>query len=292
MKLLLTSALTGALLLAATTVQAATAKPVKPPAKGSAEKQAPPEDAFGVFSYDKAKAEAEKKKRPLVFLVSDERADDNAVKLATNKSYWTFWDDAVVVVLRNSTAGEWSRLPDPVQKALKSPDLGKGYPKLVAFDDEATTPLLGMNSGQIVATDEKGMDKIAKALKTGSKTKTPSTDFPPPSLVAAAPAPAAAKPAVPATPGAPATPAAAPSTPATPAAAAPAVPAVILIKGGQMENWTNTAGLTIQATLAEAGADKVVFAMPNGSRVDYDLAKLSEASKKRVAELKAASTPH
>ncbi len=48
----------------------------------------------------------------------------------------------------------------------------------------------------------------------------------------------------------------------------------------------------MQATLAEVGADKVAFIMPNGTRLDYDLAKLSEASKKRVEALKAASTPH
>ena len=58
-----------------------------------------------------------------------------------------------------------------------------------------------------------------------------------------------------------------------------------------MENWTNSEGRTIQATLAEAGADKVVFVMANGSRVEYDVAKLSDASKKRVDALKAASTP-
>jgi len=69
-----------------------------------------------------------------------------------------------------------------------------------------------------------------------------------------------------------------------------AVPAVILIKDGKTEAWTNTDGKTIQATLAEVAADKVVFVI-NGSRVDYELAKLSDASKKRVAELKAASTP-
>lgn len=288
MKLLLTPALFGVLFLAATTVTASAAAakptaPVKPPAKGAEEKTAPPQDSYGAYSFDKAKAEAEKKKRPIAIIISDERADDAAVKAATNKSYWTFWDDAVVVVLRASTADAWSRLPDPVQKAVRSPDLGKGYPRLVGFDEEATTPLMGMKSDQIITSDGKTMDKIAKALKAANKTKAPSTDFPPPSL---------AEPAKPA----PATPPAAAKTEtkpgATPAPApAPAVPAVILIKDGKPESWTNTQGQAIQATLAEAGADKVVFVMANGARVDYEVAKLSDASKKRVEELKAASTP-
>jgi len=300
MKLLIAPALFGALLAATSTpcFAAAAAKPVKPPAKGAAEKTAPPADAYGVFSFDKAKAEAEKKNRPLVFILSDERADDTAVKAATNKGYWTFWDDAVVVVLRPSTANEWTRLPDPVQKAMKSPDLGKESPKIIGFDESATTPLLGMKAGQVVDSKEKDLDKIAKSLKAANKTKTPSTEFPPPSLDAPPPA-APAKPAAPATaatPPAPATPAPAPGTPpaATPPATpapAPAAPAVILIKGAQMENWTNAEGRAIQATLAEAGADKVVFVMANGGRVEYEIAKLSDASKKRVQDLKAASTP-
>jgi hypothetical protein len=273
MKLLTVSALCGALCAAAPSF-AAPAKPIKPPAKGM----------------------AEKKNRPLVFLLSDERADDAAIKTATQKSYWTFWDDAVVVVLRPSTSDQWGRLPDPVQKAMKSPDLGKNSPKIVAFDESATTPLLGMKAEQLVQADEKALDKIAKGLKAANKTKTVSTEFPPPSLDAPPPA-APAKPAAPATaaktPPAPGTPAPAPGAPPAtpPAATAPAAPAVILIKGAQMENWTNAEGRTIQATLAEVAADKVVFAMANGSRVEYEIAKLSDASKKRVQELKAASTP-
>lgn len=289
MKLLHSSALCGVLLLAsATFISAAVpAKPVKPPAKGSAEKTAPPAEAYGVYSFDKAKAEAEKKNRPLVFLVSDERTEEAAIKAATNKSYWTFWDDAVVVLLRLTTAGEWTRLPEPVQKALMSSDLGKESPKIVAFDEAVTTPLLGMKAGQLVTTDEKALDKVAKSLKAANKTKTPSTQFPPPSLQAAAP-----KPATP--PAAPATPPATPATPAptAPSATPPAMPAVILIKGGQVENWTNAEGRTIQATLAEVGADKVTFVMANGTRVEYELSKLSDASKKRVAELKASNSGH
>jgi hypothetical protein len=288
MKLLISPAICGLLCFAATSTGAATPPPVKPPAKGAFDKTAPPQDAYGVFSFDKAKAEADKKKRPLVFLLTEERADEAASeKAATNRSYWTFWEDAVVVVLRASTAGDWSRLPDAAQKAVKSPDLGKEYPRLVGFDQAGETPLLGMKAAQIVADDEKALDKIAKSLKSANKTKTASVEFPPPSLAEAAKPAPAAPPA--AKPGAP------PAAPATPAPAVPppaAVPAVILIKGAAPENWTNVEGRTIQATLAEAGADKVVFLMPNGGRVDYDLAKLSDASKKRVEELKAASTPH
>jgi hypothetical protein len=275
MKLLLTPALFGALLWGASSLHAATPAPVKPPAKGAADKTNPPANAYGVYDFDKAKAEADKKKKPLVFIAYNERVEEAPVRAAVNRSYWTFWDDAVVILTRTTAADAWSRLPDPVQKSLKSPDLGKEYPKLIGFDQEATTPLLAMKAEQLLANDEKAMEKIAKNFKTASKTKTVSTEFPPPSLTEAA------------KPGAPA----APATPAKTETAPAAVPAVILIKDGKPENWTNTQGQTIQATLAEAGADKVVFVMANGSRVDYELAKLSDASKKRVEELKAASTP-
>ncbi len=206
MKLLTSSALLGALCLSTMPANAATPAPIKPPAKTAIDKTAPPQDAYGVFTFDKAKAEADKKKRPLVFLVADERADDAGVKTAINRTYWTFWDDATVVLLHSSTANEWSRLPDPVQKAAKSADLGKGIPRLFAFDEDVTTPLLGMKSDQIIGKDEKALDKIAKGLKTANKTKTVSTEYPPPSLgeEAAArrrrPKPATA-PATPASPG-------------------------------------------------------------------------------------------
>jgi hypothetical protein len=289
MKLLQTSALFGALLFGAVTLNAATAAPVKPPAKGAAEKTNPPTDAYGAYSFDKAKAEAEKKKKPIAILLTDERADDAAVKAATNKSYWTFWDDAVVVILRNSTADAWGRLPDPIQKAARTKELGTGYPRLVGFDESATTPLMGMKPEQLVTTDEKSLDKIAKSFKNANKTKAPLADFPPPSLVEPAKPAPATPPATAKTETKPATPGATPAPPAP--APATAAPAIILIKDGKPESWTNAQGQTMQATLAEAGADKVVFVMPNGTRMDYDIAKLSDASKKRVEELKAASTP-
>lgn len=61
-----------------------------------------------------------------------------------------------------------------------------------------------------------------------------------------------------------------------------------MIKDGKPDSWTNTQGQTIQATLLEVAADKVVFLMANGAKVDYPIANLDAASKAKVDALKAA----
>src|SRR5262249_50376752 len=146
------------------------------------------------FSYDDASKEAVKKKKALAFMITDERADDPAIKSAGLKLFWALEDDSVVIVLRASTAAEWKRLPPNVTAVFNSPDLGKDYPKLVVTNDDATVLLAGMNSTTIVGLDAKALDKFGKELKKNNPTKTPSGDYPPPNLAAAAPAVAAVPP--------------------------------------------------------------------------------------------------
>ena len=269
------------------------AKTEKPGDYKGKPKTAIPGNVYGVFSYEDAQKEAAKKKKPLAFLITDERADDPAVKNAGVKAFWALEDDAVVLVLRNSTAGEWKRLPATVNAVLNSPDLGKEYPKFVATTEDASTLLAGMNSSTIIELDAKKFDKFGKELKKLNASKAPSADYPPP-------APAGAKPPTPATPpGTTVKPAekpdASPGTPAKPAtpppapAPAPTVPAgPVAIKNPQLENWTNAEGKAIQAKLLQVDGDKVTFEI-GGNPVPYEISKLSDASKKRVEELKSAS---
>lgn len=255
-------------------------------------KTAIPANSYGVFSYEDAAKEASKKKKALAFMVTDERADDPAVKTAGVKLFWALADDSIVTVLRASTAAEWKRLPENVAALLKSPDLGKDYPKLLVTTEDASVLLAGMNSSTIIDLDAKALDKFGKELKKCNAARTPSEDHPPPNPAGAA------KPAVAATPpGTTVKPAgkpdAPPGTPAKPDAGAPPAPATapagpVAIKNAQPEAWTNSEGKEIQAALVEVNGEAIVFEM-GGSKVPYDLSKLSEASKKRVAELVAAS---
>jgi hypothetical protein len=278
-----------AVVILATAMTAPAATPAKPGApklgeyKGKSH-NAIPDNAFGVYSFDEATKEAVKKKKALAIIVTDERADDAAVKVAGAKAFWALEDDAVMVVLRSSTAGQWTRLPDNVQAAIKSADLGKEYPRLVITNDDASTLLAGMASPKLIGLDDKSFNKFGKEVKKLNATKTASTEFPPPSLEAPkpaapapAPAPAAGTPATPATPAPAATP---------PAPAAPAAP--VGLGGSAQEEWTNAAGQTIKATLLEVKGTQITFLMANGNKVPYELNKLSPASQKRVQELSAA----
>ena len=143
-------------------------------------KTAIPANSYGVYSYEDAAKEAAKKKKALAFMITDERADDPAVKSAGIKLFWAIEDEAIVTVLRNSTAAEWKRLPPNVIEVLNSPDLGKEYPKLVVANDDASILLAGMNSSTIIGMDAKALDKFGKELKKINPTKSPSADYPPP----------------------------------------------------------------------------------------------------------------
>ena len=294
------------------------APPTKAPKPGDYKglpKTAIPANAYGVFSSEDAAKEAAKKKKALGFMITDERADEPAVKAAGIKLFWAIEDDIVLVVLRLSTAGEWKRLPPPVSAVLNSPDLGKEFPKIVVANDDGSVLLGGMNSSAIIGMDAKKLDKFGKEMKKLNSSKAPSTEYPPPNPAPVKPATPTPPPAAPpgttvkpaekpdAPPGTPAKPGDAPPpappatattpAPAPPPAATPPAPPVpagpVVIKNAQPEDWTNTDGKTIQAALIEVNGDSITFEI-GGSKVPYDLSKLSDASKKRVEELKASNS--
>lgn len=241
---------------------------LKPGDYKGAKKDAIPGNVWGVFSYADAQKEAAKKKRALAFLITDERADDPSVKKAGIKAFWAIEEDAVTIVLRNSTQNEWKRLPENVQKSIASADLGKGFPKLVVYNEDSSVALAGMASSKIIEVSEKDFSKFGKEIKKLNISKTAATDFPPPSSDAVAPA--------------------APAPPAKPGTPAPTVTGPVTIKDGKVESWTNADGKAIQAALLEVNGDEIVFQI-NGNKVPYALSKLSAASQKRVEEMKAAS---
>lgn len=227
-----------------------------------------PKEAFGVYSFEDAQKQSAKKKDPIVFLLVNERTEDAKVEDAGKITYWGLEKDNTVVVLRPNSAGEWARrLPAALPAAMNAKDLGKEYPRLVAMDPTGSVVLTSVAAAKLIDGGEDAVKALNKEIKELAKN--------PPKPTAAAPA---------TTPGAaPATPGAAPA-PATGAAGS------VAIQGATAEGWTSSDGRTIQATLLEVAADKVVLQLANGSKVDVPLAKLNEASQKRAAELKAASS--
>lgn len=222
-----------------------------------------PKEAFGVYSFEDAQKQSAKKKDPIVFLLVNERTEDAKVEDAGKITYWGLEKDNTVVVLRPNSAGEWARrLPAALPAAMNAKDLGKEYPRLVAMDHTGSVVLTSVAAAKLIDGGEDAVKALNKEIKELAKN--------PPKPTAAAPA---------ATPGAAPAPA-----PATGAAGA------VAIQGASAEGWTSSDGRTIQATLLEVAADKVVLQLANGSKVDVPLAKLNEASQKRAAELKAASS--
>ncbi len=225
---------------------------------------------WGMYSYDSAKEEAGKKKRPIAIVVLDERSEEEAIKEAGKKAFWGMAKDATMVTMTSHlVGGAKARIGDPAFSGIAA--AGKGLPKLVVMDPASTVVIGTMTSEQIMAADEKAFKQFAKDMEAAAKNPK------------AAPAPAVA-PAAP-TAAKPGTGAAAAATPPT-----STLPAVVMIKAPKPESWTNTDGRAIQASVLEIGADKVVFLMANGSKLDYPLANLSAESQKRVGELKAAAS--
>ena len=225
-----------------------------------------PKEAFGVYSFEDAQKQSAKKKDPIVFLLVNERTEDAKVEGAGKITYWGLEKDNTVVVLRPNSAGEWARrLPAALPAAMNAKDLGKEYPRLVAMDHTGSVVLTSVAAAKLIDGGEDAVKALNKEIKELAKN--------PPKPTAAAPA---------TTPGAaPATPAPAPATGAA---------GSVAIQGAIAEGWTSSDGRTIQATLLEVAADKVVLQLANGSKVDVPLAKLNEASQKRAEELKAASS--
>jgi len=235
------------------------------------------EGRWGVYSMEDAQKEALKKKQPIAFIAIDEKAEDVSVVDAGRRLFWSLERYATLVVLNSNTAGTWAaRLPAPAVTAFTSAEIGKEYPKVVVIDQKGEVVLGTMTSAQIIGGEEKAMKEFGRRMDDSNKK---------PPAPGATPSPAAA----PATPGAPAADPAAPAGGATTMPAAPAAGGPVAITGARPDAWTNNEGRTIQATLVEIGTDKVVFLMPNGSKIDYPIASLNEDSKKKLETMKAAA---
>lgn len=262
--------ITTLLALAASGLQAAKDDPLP---KMPAEK----EGRWGVYSFEDAKKEAAKKKRPIAFVVQEEGTEVEAsVKEATLRGFWGMAKDCTMVLLSNRLLGEAKiRTTATAYAAITSAAMGKSYPRLVVTDSTGEKLLGQMTSSELIAADEKVMKTFSRQMEDYNKD---------PSKV---PATAAA----PAVPGAPATAPGAPAAPApTAAGAAPAAAAgPITIKDAKPENWTNAQGRTIQATLIEANGDQLTLLLANGTKVPIAQSTLAPVSQKRADELKAAS---
>jgi hypothetical protein len=225
---------------------------------------------WSVFTIEDAKKEALKKKQPIAFVVTDERAEEAAVKAAGPVAFWGLQKDCTMVLLPSTTAGQWKdRLPPAAFAALAA--AGKEMPKAVVIDQTAATAIGTMQANQIIDGGEKAVKEFTKLMKETNKD---------PKKVAEA---AAAKPAA----AAPAAPAAA--TPAAPAATPPAAAGPVAIKGAQPEAWTSAQGTKIQATLLEVSGDSATLLMADGRKLPVPVSSLSPESQKRIEELKAAS---
>lgn len=232
------------------------------------------EGRWGIYSYTEAKEEAAKKKRPIAVIYQDERAEEASEKAAVLKTFWGVQKDSTVLVVASRLAPEAkTRIPE-AYTALTSAEAGKSLPRLVVMSQDGTIPLGIMTTEQIMASDEKAFKEFSRKMEEANKNPSASK------LTLTTPG---AKPAAPA-PAAPATPATASTTPA---AAAPAGP--VAIKDPKPENWTSAEGKAVQMTLVSVNGTEATFQMANGKTVPLDVSKLSDASKKRVEELVAAS---
>jgi hypothetical protein len=261
--------LLSALVLCALTT-AALGADLKPGDYRAAKKDSIPGNVWGIFTFADAQMEAAKKHRALTFLVLDESAKDAALSKAGVKTFWALEDDSTLVVLRSQNAGEWRRLPDPVQKAVTAPSFGKDYPRLIAATDDGAVILASLPKEKIVSLTDRELNKFGKELKKLNASKTAATDYPPPSMEEINPAVTDTK---------------AKDMPAPPA---PASAGPVEIKDAKVENWTNADNRAIQAALVEVNGDSVTFLI-NGAKIPYAIGKLSPESQKRVEELKAAS---
>lgn len=225
------------------------------------------EGRWGIYSFEDAKKEAAKKKRPIAFVVQEEGPEvELSVKEAVLRGYWGVAKDCTMVLLSNRLLGEGkNRISATAYAGITSPAMGKTYPRLVVTDSTGEKLLGHMTSDQLIGADEKVMKAFSRQMEDYNKD---------PSKV---PATAAAAPAAPAAPGA-------------PAATAP-VPAAgpVAIKDAKPESWTNAQGRTIQATLVEANGDQLTLLLPNGQKVPISQATLAPDSQKRAEALKAAS---
>jgi hypothetical protein len=230
---------------------------------------------WGIYSHTEAQEEATKKKRPIVYLVHDERAEEASEKEAANKAFWALAKDCTIVVVPSRLIGEAkNRCGETVYAAISSKEIGKGSPRLAVMD-QAGGKLLGqMDKDTIINTDDKAFKVFARQMEDFNKdpSKVPAT--------AAAPAAPASPTAAPAAPAAPA-----PATATTPAA--PAGP--VTIKGGTVEAWKSAQGTTIQATLTQVTADTATLVTADGRTLSVPLASLAAESLQRVEALKAAS---
>jgi hypothetical protein len=213
------------------------------------------EGRWGVYTFDEAKAEALKKKKPLAILVVDERTEEASVKEAGHRAFWALEKDAtMVVVMSNLMSAAKSRMSDTVYATLTGAELGKATPKLMMVSTDATVVLGKMTAEQLIAADEKVVKAFAQEMDRANKN-----------------------------------PAAAAATVAAGGSSTAGSVGAVVIKNPVAAAWTNSGGQTIQAAVVEVAADKVVFLMANGAKVDYPLINLDAASQKRVEELKAAN---
>jgi hypothetical protein len=229
------------------------------------------EGRWGIYSYAEAKEEAGKKKRPIAVIYQDERAEEASEKAAVLKTFWGVQKDSTVLVVASRLAPEAkSRIPE-AYVALTSAEAGKSLPRLVVMSQDGTVPLGIMTTEQIMASDEKGFKEFIRKMEDANKNPSASK------LTLTTPG---AKPAAPA----------ASATPATTPGAAPAAPAgPVAIKDPKPESWTSAEGKAVQMTLVSVNGTEATFQMANGKTVPLDVSKLSDASKKRVEELVAAS---
>ncbi len=229
------------------------------------------EGRWGIYSYTEAKEEAAKKKRPIAFLVQDDKLKDEepTEREANNRVFWGLSKECTMMVVPTRLIGEAkARCSETVFAALSMKSMAKDTSRLIVMDQTGEKILGVMNKDAIIASDEKSLKAFARQMQEYNKD--PSK----------APVIADAAPTAPAAPAAPAKGAAAPA----PAAAGP-----VAIKDAKPENWTNAKGQTIQATLLEVDGDLATLLLANGTKANVPVSSLAAASQKRVQELKDAS---
>jgi hypothetical protein len=116
---------------------------------------------WSVYSLDDAKKEAAKKKQPLAFVLSNERAEEAAEKQAVLVAFWGLQKDCTMVLLPTTTTGQWKdRLPPAVYAGVTDKALGKELPRAVVADQTAGTVIGNLTASQIIDGGEKAVNEF------------------------------------------------------------------------------------------------------------------------------------
>ncbi len=122
-----------------------------------------PRDSFVMADFEKAKAEATAESKPLALIYTDKATTCGLCQGAAAAFIDAVKSKAVVVYLDSEASKTWwSKISDPVQKALKD---GKFIPKIVVTDATGTKVSASLTYETYKKDERDAIRGLKKALK-------------------------------------------------------------------------------------------------------------------------------